>query len=596
MASPSDNPLKRLIREIHRRSLWQVLGIFLLGGWVAFEVVQTLTEGLGLPEWFPAFAIVLLIVGLPVVLATAFVQEGGPGRGAGELDVGAPAVPARAASGLFTWRNAILGGVSALTLLIGVGVGWIFFGGGLSTGPAPTSIEQSVVVLPFVNMSGDPDNEYFSDGITEELLNALAQIPDLRVPGRTSSFAFKGQNLTIQQIADTLNVAHVLEGSVRRDGDRVLITAQLVDAQTDTHLWSATFERELTDIFAIQRDIARAIVDQLQVTLGADEEATLVTEATESIEAHEAYLRGRFFWNQRTESGLRTAITEFQRAVDLDSNYAEAYSGLADSYLLVDAYVLTLGRIDYRTNLDRGLIAAERAVQLDPDLGMAHASLGFGLWNVGEWESAEGEFERAIQLNPGYATAHYWYGFSLSHIGKALEGVIHTERAFELDPVSQVNSLILGIGLRLAGRTEEAIEQLHKTTGFAPDWAAGWRELGKMLVESGEYEEGLEALVNSARLGNLDVQAARDAYEAAIRYRQTGEPQTFSDFESSALRLIWLYSQTGQPDRAIELFDDYYVGQGAYGRAAQAHVQFISDIARDDPRYQALLEQAGITW
>ena len=176
-----------------------------------------------------------------------------------------------------------------------------------------------------------------------------------------------------------------------------------------------------------------------------------------------------------------------------------------------------------------------------------------------------------------------------------IEGVIHEERAMELDPVSQVNSLILGIGLWLAGRTEEAMEQVRETIELAPGWGNGWRELARVLLEIGEYDEGLEAWVNYARLANLDVQAARDAYEAAINYRQTGEPQTFSDFDLSLLRLIWLYSQTGQPDRAIELFEDL-VGQGAYGQAARAHLLFTSDIVRDDPRYRALLEQAGITW
>ena len=334
MSGPSDNPLKKLIGEIHRRSLWQVLGIYVVGGWIAFEVVQTLTEGLGLPTWFPALALVLLIVGLPIVLSTAFIQQGGPAQAPPPVSITTMdelypvAVERSMPSRIFTWKKAILGGVGAFVLLIGVGVGWVMFGDrtGSSVVEAPTSIEQSVAVLPFVNMSGDPDNEYFSDGITEELLNALAQLPGLRVPGRTSSFAFKGQNLTIQQIADTLNVAHVLEGSVRRSGETVLITAQLVDAQSDTHLWSDTFERELEDIFAIQREIALAIVDQLQVTLAGNQRETLVADATENPEAHETYLRGRYLWNQRTYGSLRNAITEFQRAVDLDPDYAEAYS------------------------------------------------------------------------------------------------------------------------------------------------------------------------------------------------------------------------------------------------------------------------------
>ncbi len=320
MVSPSEGPLRRFIREIHRRSLWQVLGIYLVASWAVLQVVDTLGGALNLPDWFPSFALALLIIGLPIVLATAFVQEGRPGHQA--KDVATRTADAPPGASLFTWRNAFGGGVLAFALLGFVGTGWILFGGGLGggsdTGDSP-NIEQSVAVLPFDNMSGDPDNEYFSDGITEELLNALAQIPDLRVPGRTSSFAFKGQNLRNQQIADTLGVAHILEGSVRRSGETVVITARLVEARSDAQLWSNTFQRELDDIFAIQREIATAIADQLQVTLSGDQQRRLVTEATESTEAHEAYLRGRYFWNQRTPATLQTAFTQFQRAIDPSS-------------------------------------------------------------------------------------------------------------------------------------------------------------------------------------------------------------------------------------------------------------------------------------
>ena len=262
----ANGPFKRFVREIHRKSLWQVLGIYVVASWGVLSVVDTLGGALNLPDWFPSVALGLLIVGLPVVLATAFVQDGA----AGDLDLANDSVDVSGggASGLFTRRNAALSGVGAFALLGFVGTGWVLFGGGIgdTTNDDPT-IERSVAVLPFVNMSGDSNNEYFSDGITEELLNALAHLPDLRVPGRTSSFAFKDGGLTIRQIADTLDVAHVVEGSVRRQGETVLITAQLIDAQTDAHLWSDTFERELTDIFAIQREIATAIADQLQVSL-----------------------------------------------------------------------------------------------------------------------------------------------------------------------------------------------------------------------------------------------------------------------------------------------------------------------------------------
>ena len=593
----ANGPLKRIVREIHRKSLWQVLGIYVVASWGVLSVVDTLGGALNLPDWFPSVALGLLIVGLPVVLATAFVQDGGQDGAAGDLDLARDStdVAGVGASGLFTWRNAGLSGVGAFALLGFVGTGWVLFGGGIgdTTDDDPT-IERSVAVLPFVNMSGDSNNEYFSDGITEELLNALAHLPDLRVPGRTSSFAFKDGGLTIRQIADTLDVAHVLEGSVRRQGETVLITAQLIDAQTDAHLWSDTFERELTDIFAIQREIATAIADQLQVSLSGAEQARLVGEGTANTEAYEAYLRGRYFWNQRTAESIQTAIREFQRAVDLDSNYAEAYSGLADSYLIIDNYVFRT-MPDYRTNSELGLAAAQRAVSLRPDLGMAHASLGFGLWMVGDWENADRELERAIELNPGYAIGHMWRAWVLSSTGRADEAVGPAQRALELDPVSRVISLVSGEVLLFAGRMEEAIEQLRKTIGLAPEWANPWFDLGHALLIEGRYDEGLEAWLNYARFANLDVAIQTASYQAMVRYRETGEPHTFPDHDENPTGQILMYAESGQPDQAIELFEALVLS-GAYGWAGSTHSSPTGDLLGDDLRYQALLEEAGITW
>ena len=519
MASPSDNPLKRFIREIHRRSLWQVLGIYAVASWAVLQVVDTLGGALNLPDWFPSFALALLVVGLPIVLATAFVQEGGPGRDGEDVEVaGHPAdSPAAGASGLFTWRKTFGGGVLAFALLGFVGTGWVLFGGGLR----PTSIEQSIAVLPFDDLSPEGDQPYFVEGLSEEIINALAQIADLKVAARTSTFILAEEGSDIATVASTLGVANVLEGSVRKSGDQVRITAQLIEAESGFHLWSDTFNGELTDIFAIQGEIAMAIADQLQVSLGADDEATLVTEATENTEAHQAYLRGRYLWNQRTEASLRNAITEFQRAIDEDPSYAEAYSGLADSYLLVDIYTAEPEDEDFPTHLRQGLLAATNAVRLAPDLGMAHTSLGHGLWNVGEWNRAEEEFKRAIQLNPGYATAHQWYGLYLYSTGRADEAVAHGRTSRRLDPVSRVAAVELEGTLRVAGRIEEAIEQAREATQLAPGWPDGWFSLAFDLVRNGEYEPALNAWVQAERLSLVeDIEAARTAFQAVIRYGQ----------------------------------------------------------------------------
>jgi len=593
MASPSDNPLKRLIHEIHRRSLLQVLGIYIFASWAVLQVVDTLGGALRLPEWLEPVALVLLIVGLPIVLATAFVQEGGPRRGAGDVQV---AAPPGGAVGLFTWRNAFGGGVLAFALLGFVGTGWILFGGGLRTSEAPAPFEQSVAVMPCTDGSTSGDQTPLTQGFAEGIINGLAMLPDLKVIGVTSVIALLEENADIETIARRLNVSTVLECDLQQVGETVRVRSRLVEAATGAVLWSEAIDGPATNIFAIQDAVARAVTDELQVTLAGGAETRLVVQGTAVPEAYQAYRRGRFFWNQRTEASIRSAITEFQRAIGLDSLYAEAWSGLADSYLVVDTYVFTAEDRDYRTNYEQGLIAARRAVSLAPDLGMARTSLGLGLWNVGEWENAEREFERAIELSPGYAAAHHWYGLSLFTAGRATEGVIHLERALELDPVSVVISQNLGSALWSARRTEDAMEQYRETIQLEPGWASGWFFLAAALLYVGEYAQGLDAWVNLFRVVNLDVQAAREAYEAVIRYSETGEPQTFSEIVAGPAQLVWLYAQTGQPDRAIALFEDYYVGQGVYGLAANHDVMLFSDALGDDPRYQALLERAGITW
>ena len=595
MASPSDNPLKRLIGEIHRRSLWQVLGIYVVASWAVLGGVGTLGDALGLPDWFPRLALGLLIVGLPIVLATAFVQEGGLRLDEEDVPTAGSDTPANDTTRLLTWRIALGGGVLAFALWGVVAAGWVLLGGGVSAGEDPASVEQSVAVLPFVNMSGDPDNEYFSDGITEELLNALTQIPDLRVPARTSSFVFKGQNIPIQEVAQRLRVTHVLEGSVRRDGTRVLITVRLSDAATDSQLWSETFERELDDIFATQREIAAAVAGQLRISLSGDQQARLVADATERTDAYEDYLRGRFLLNQRTAESLPAAIAQFQRAIEADSGFAEAYAGLADTYLVLDVYDPDPETVDYGGNYERALDAARRAVSLAPDLAIARESLGRSLLFVGSWEEAESELESAVSLNPGSATTLRRLAGYLAATGRAAEGVPYAERAFELDPLSLANSYYLGNAYRLAGMSDQAIEQFRATTELGPGWPTGWFNLSTELLEEGGHEEGVAAWETYMRLERYDARLGAEAYQAAIRYQETGEPGSFGDFDVGLYAQLWLYARSGQPDRAIDWFE-VLIDQGALYIAAQLHVMFAGEVLGEAPRYQALLQEAGITW
>lgn len=476
--------LLRLIHEVHRRSLWQVLGIYLLASWPVLGGVGTLADALGLPEWFPRLAVGLLVVGLPIVLATAFVQEGRGGDRA-QLEDEAPSTELPRSS-VLTWRNALGGVVVAFAVWGVVAAGWVLLAGPPS---ASGSSEESLAVLPFVNMSGDSDNEYFSDGITEELLNALAQLPGLRVPARTSSFAFKGRNISVTAIADTLDVAHILEGSVRRVGDRVLITAQLVDAETDTHLWSATFERELVDVFAIQRDIAIAIAGQLEVALGRDGSETLVTVATSNSEAYDSYLRGKEYWNRpgTLRPNFEAAIALFERAVALDPDFAVARAALsiAHSAMTWPDY----GRYD--RSVERLATSAEearRALDLQPNLAEAHMAMGYvHYWGSYDLHRGLAEFDVAQRLRPKDVEILEARAFVHRRLGNWLEVFSIFEQAVALDP-RDANLFwnLGGLSYRAAGRHKEAIGAYRRAIQLAPDQRT-WRvQLGQAYV----YEDG----------------------------------------------------------------------------------------------------------
>ena len=377
-----------------------------------------------------------------------------------------------------------------------------------------------------------------------------------------------------------------------------MITAQLVDAQTDTHLWSDTYQRELEDIFAIQREIATAIADQLQITLSGSQEETLVPMGTDTPEAHEAYLRGRHFLSQRTRESIRSAVPEFERAIELDPDYAEAYSGLADSYVLLDIYAIVP---DPRVVRERALEVALQAVLLAPDLGMAHASLAGAYNKLGQWENAEREFERAIQLNPGYATAHQWYGGFLVITGRADEAVDVARRAVGIDPVAQIVSRDLGLALWAAGRLDEAIEQWRRTIQLDPTWPRAWEDLSTLLVDAGEYDEALQAYMNWARLSDADSVQAREFLDSIIRYKETGEAQSFSlpnDYPGVSAFQVFPYSATGQREAALAGLERLLEERDYWG-IADTHYPGVwgtDDLLGDDPRYQALLAEAGITW
>jgi serine/threonine-protein kinase len=460
----------------------------------------------------------------------------------------------------------------------------------------PRMAAKSIAVLPFVNMSADPENEYFSDGMTEELINALARVPGLEVAARTSSFAFKGKNADVREIAEKLKVQAILEGSVRRSGNHLRVTAQLIDAANGYHLWSDAYARELTratDVFAVQEQISQAIADHLKARPAGDT-TTLVARPTTSLEAYTLYLKGRFYWERNTQPDLERAAELFQQAIAKDSAYAVAYAGLSDAFGDLGYFVLP------RDVLPKSKTAALRALELDSTLAEAHTSLaGVLLWYDWDWAGAEKEFRRAIALKPGLETAHRWYGFLLIYGGRAPEGVLEFQRALALAPLSVRNVNGVVNGYRMAGRYD-----------LMPPILDAARELDSNFVE---LHTGLAWLA----LHDRDDQRALAEFQRAVELSQRN-PQKLSDLayangvlghRAEALRLLeeirerargrylppsWLaevYAGLGDADRTVEWLGRAIADRSEDAIEASAHPAYAR--LRSDPRFVALMKQMG---
>jgi len=373
----------------------------------------------------------------------------------------------------------------------------------------------SIAVLPFVNMSADPENEYFCDGLAEELLNALAKIDDLKVAARTSAFSFKGRNVEVGEIGRVLNVKTILEGSVRKAGNRMRTTVQLINASDGYHLWSERYDREIQDIFDVQDEITLAVVAALKLKLLGEEKAEVLKRYTHNAEAYQLYLRGRYYWNQRTGSGLQRAIDSFRGAINIDANYGLAYAGMADAYNLLPGH----GGLAPKDCFPKARQAALKALEIDDTLAEAHASLGFCNYRFYlDWNGAKTNFEQAIKLNGNYSTAHHWYSEFLTMIGLFEEALLHAERALHLDPLSLPINTDLGQTFFFARQYERAIDQINKTMELDPVFTRAHIFLGAAYEQRKEYQQAIEEFktaVTSSGRSTLSLAALGHAYASA---------------------------------------------------------------------------------
>ena len=360
---------------------------------------------------------------------------------------------------------------------------------------------QSLAVLPLENISRDPDQEYFADGITEELITNLAKIGALRVISRTSAMNYKGAHKPLPEIARALNVDAVIVGTVQQSGGRVRVSAQLIDGRTDRHLWAESYERDLRDVLELEGELARAIAGEIEVKLTPQDQARLGNTRRLKPEAHEAYLRGQYFWNKLNEEGVRKSIEYYQKAIELEPGYAAAYAALAFSYNMLASSEF----VSPQTAYPQAKKLAQKALELDPSLGDAHAAHGFVVcyWEW-EWPAAEEEFKRAIALNPNGGTGHHVYALYLGEMGRSEESIAEMRKALELDPVSVLAQRNLGWLYKVAHQPEKAIEQYRKVLEMDPNSGDGHSGLGSVYVLLGRHAEAIAELREARRLSEDD--------------------------------------------------------------------------------------------
>jgi serine/threonine protein kinase/tetratricopeptide (TPR) repeat protein len=468
------------------------------------------------------------------------------------------------------------------------------------TGGVPARVSKiidSIAVLPFENTAGDPEREYLSDGIAGSLINILATIPKLRVMARSTVFRYKGHNIDPQAIGRELNVRAVLTGRVMQSGGSLRIGAELVDVGTGTQLWGAQFDRKPGDIFVVQDEISNEISDKLRLQLTRREKKRLTRHHTENVEAYQLYLKGRHHWNQWTEEGFYKAIEYFQQAVEKDPGYALAYTGVADSYVL-------LGWNSYlppKEAFPKGKAAAMAALKLDPDLAEAHTPLAAVLWlHDWQWEEAQAEFKRSLELCPTYATANHWYADYVMTMGRHEEAMDRMKKTQDLDPLWLIINVAVGWAFYHARRYDEAIEQLRRTIDLDPNYPMAYWLLGLLLRKTGSYELAITEGEKGVKLsGGSPLMRAALAHTFGAAGKTAEARQILDDLTKLAKQkyvasyiFAGIHIGLGENDRALEYLEKSYEEHSHW--LIYLHIDPSMDGLRNNPRFQDLLRRVGL--
>ena len=586
--------------ELKRRNVYKVAIAYGVVAWLLIQVASQVFPFFEIPNWAVRFVVLAIVIGLPIALILAWALELTP-EGVKRTEA-ADAAHERSRGVVWIYIIAVGAALSVSLFIFGrytaqreasseVGARERT---AVNQGTQQSVPEKSLAVLPFANLSGNPENAYFAAGIQDEIITRLAKIGELKVVSCLTTQRFKSAPDDLPAIARQLGVANVLQGSVQRSADEVRVNVQLVKAETDTHLWADTFDRKLTDVFQIESDVAKTIAEKLQTKLTGSEERAISAKPTADLEAHQLYLKGRYIWNRRTGENLKKALGYFQQAAEKDPGYALAYTGIADSCALIPVYGAG-APYDY---YPRAKAAAERALQLDDTLGEAHTSLANVHFRYLELARSVKEFERGIELNPNYPTAHQWYGrLALLMSGQFDRAIAELKRAVELDPVSPIIHADLGTVYMVARRYDGAIEQFRNALELDPQFYWAHRNLGSALELKGNPGEALVEYQRASELNDDPRVLAFVAHAKASTGKQNEAREILAKLtEMAKTRYISgcsfavIHLALGEKGQALE-----WLEKDARERMG-FDINFIKvdpylDPLRGDPRFEALADK-----